>query len=188
MKDKWLFVRCALVLALITQSLDIAFPPASPTAPSRSNLIQRVISQSPLAMLNPMDDMIKIEAAGAVFAPPNTTQSNTVVLTCGDGIDGAYGELLASTSNQTVQLTLLARTPANVGAYFIDFAKGAGGSEVVMIQDWLISQATAAGNAQWSATVVFDIPAGTRISSRCLWVTTGASPQMTVGIISYQRV
>ena len=186
MKDKWLFVRCALVLALVTQSLDIAFPPASPTAPHRSNLIQRVISQSPLAMLNPMDDMIKIEAATLAFNPPNTSETGIAVATCGDGAKGAWVENIASTAGQTLQLTLNWRTPANTGNYWIDIGKGAGGSEVQIVTNWVLyATAAALSNAD---SFTFDIPSGTRIATRCAFINTGATPAMTIQVISHQRI
>ena len=107
------------------------------------------------------------EAAGVAILPATTSEATVtagVNVVCGNGAEGSYTELIASTAATSYYQTI-AINSNSANDVIVDIATGAGGSESPKIVNLAFLDPTSGVPAIYSLPMT--IPAGSRISARC---------------------
>lgn len=99
---------------------------------------------------------------------PTTGESSgvaPVAVTAGNGVKGAYVQLIAATAAASKHLIIMLLTTA-ITQFAVDISTGAAGVEVVVIPNIIVQLTTAVGSETFVVELPFAIPSGTRIAAR----------------------
>jgi len=106
------------------------------------------------------------------------THGTTITANASINTKGSYTQLVASTTYDVCGFWLLLGAAGTSGAaYSVDIAVGAGGSEQIIVADFVFQQA---GTVLNSVYFPIGIPAGSRVAARCQSTTTVATINVSI--------
>lgn len=116
-----------------------------------------------------MGDFNQLIGGGRVDAGSRTSATSRGILVSGGAanVKGSYAELLASADVDYDAILLQAASEFDIDDYLLDIAVGAGGSEQIILADWLAGTSRASSTSALCVTLPLKIDAGTRVSARC---------------------
>lgn len=120
------------------------------------------------------------EICNATSIGANLATSLGTVITAGGSpaTKGAYTQLIASTANDTAFISIqITGFGGSSPSGSVDIAIGAAASELIIIDNLILSDLGHSGMANYFFPV--SIPAGTRISARCMTFTSGDTMQVS---------
>ena len=133
------------------------------------------------------DDRVNVTLATSGGTVPTQTQGTgdivTLTTAAGDGVKGAYMELIASTEFAVIAMLLSVTSATANKNFFIDISVGAAASEVVKVEDIYFSTGTQLTTQQ--IYIPFTVAIASRIAARACNHTDASSYTVLTSLICF---